>query len=234
YVVDTGPDAATSGYTGWLGLIEELGLGAKLTSPSGVLGMVRDGRIVDIDPAKPLKAAMTPALSARAKARLVTGVVRLRGQMKGIDSYALNLSADLDDPAMTAEAFAVKYFGREVTDYLIDPAIRLSTGSGASEASSLSVLGVLTAWSVALVNIEGGFEVVPRGIAARLAHPVRYGARATAVDDSGDGVRVTYTDRDGTEGTVQADACVIGAMYHVAREIWQPLDGLAPAFAPNL
>ena len=233
YVVDTGPDAATSGYTHWLALIDELGLTQQLTTPSAVLGIVRDGRIIDIDPGRPLRAALTPALSAGAKARIATGAIRLRKQLKGIDSYALNLSADLDDPATNADAFAVRYFGREATDYLIDPAIRLSTGSGARQASNLSVLGVLTAWSVALVNVEGGFQVVPNGIAGKLSD-VRYQARATAVVEQGAGVTVTYTDATRASHTIRADACVIGAMYHVARDLWPALDGLAPEFAPNL
>lgn len=232
YRIDTGPDAATSGYSGWLGLIDELGLREALTTPSPVLGSVRNGRIIDIDPGKPLKAAMTPALSASGKARLVAGALRLRKQLKGIDSYALNLSADLDDPSLNAERFATRYFGREVTDYLIDPAIRLSTGSGASEASSLSVLGVLTAWSVALVNIEGGFAVVPNGIAARLSD-IRYEARVTAVEEGAASVVVRY-ESGGSSRSLSADGCVIGAMYHVARELWPRLDALAPDFAPNL
>ncbi len=177
YLVDTGPDAATEGYSRWLALVDELGLRERLTTPSPVLGMVRGGRIIDVDPTSPVRAALTPALSIRAKARLAAGLVRLRRRLQGIDSYELNRSAELDDPGTNAYDFGVRHFGPEVTEYLIDPAIRLATGSGAREASQLGVLGVLTAWSVSLVNIEGGLGVVPAASGAAALRRALRGAR---------------------------------------------------------
>jgi len=233
YVVDTGPDAATGGYAAWLSLIDDLGLSGQITAPSPVLGIVRDGRIIDIDPSRPLRAALTPALSAWAKARVAAGALRLSPQLRRVDSYALIESADLDDPWTDARRFALRHFGREATDYLIDPAIRLTTGSGASHASNLMVLGALASWSGALVNIEGGFDVVPKGIAARLPD-VRCGARVTSVEDTQTGVAVRYRSTDGSEDVIEADGCVIGTMYDVAREVWPRLDDLAPRFAPQL
>lgn len=229
YVVDTGPDAATAGYDSWLELIDDLGLRERLTSPSPVMGIVRGGRIIDIDPTRPLRAARTPALSPWAKLRLGVGALRLGAQLRQVDSYALIESADLDDPTTDAERFSRRYFGREVTDYVIDPGVRLTTGSGAAEVSNISALGMLASWSGELVNLEGGFDSVPRGVAERLPD-VRYGTRVTAVEDTPEGVIVR--DSDGNEHS--ADACVISAMYHVAREIWPRLDVLAPGFASAL
>jgi len=233
YLVDTGPDAATAGYRRWLRLVDDLGLRERLTTPSAVLGIVRGGRIIDIDPARPLRAARTPALSVGGKARLLVGALRLGAQIKQVDSYALNESADLDDPATNAERFALRYFGREVTDYLIDPVIRLTTGSGAGRASNLGVLGALSAWSTALVNLEGGLGVIPTAIAERLPD-VRYGAEVTAIEETQGGVVARYRDPDGAEHVVDADGCVVGAMYHSAREIWPRLDDLAPGFGSHL
>src|SRR5258706_518097 len=83
--------------------------------------------------------------------------------------------------------------------------IRLTTGSGAAQASNVMVLGMLAAWSGELVNLEGGFDTVPAAIAQRLPD-VRYGAVATAVEESGDGVVVRYSD----DQLVEGDGCVIG------------------------
>jgi oxygen-dependent protoporphyrinogen oxidase len=233
YLVDTGPDAATAGYERWLALADDVGLSAGVAPTSAVIGTVRDGRVIDIDPARPLRAAMTPALSAGAKARMGIGLLRLRRKLASVDSYELSRSAALDDPATTAYAFAQRYFGREVADYLIDGAMRLVSGSGAREASCLGVLGALTGWSTPTINIRGGLQSVPDAVAARL-HDLRLGATATHVAQDGDGVTVTYADADAAEHAVRADGCVIATMYHTAREIWPELDPLAPSFGPRL
>src|ERR1700751_6031755 len=46
YLVDTGPDGATAGYSRWLALVGELGLTSQLADPSPVLGVIRGARIV--------------------------------------------------------------------------------------------------------------------------------------------------------------------------------------------
>src|SRR5271155_5279588 len=77
YIVDTGPDALTAGYTSYLGLVQDLGLGDRLVDTSAVIGLVRDGRLIDLDPAKLLRLPFTPALSMLGKLRLAVGFVRL-------------------------------------------------------------------------------------------------------------------------------------------------------------
>jgi monoamine oxidase len=227
YLVDTGPDAATAGYKHWLQLVDDLGLSNQVAPTSAVLGVVRDGRIIDINPRKPLRAAMTPAISWPGKARMAIGLARLRSRLKVVDSYQLNLSADLDDPGVNAYQFARRYFGEEVAEYVIDGAMRLVTGSGSRETSQLGVLGALTGWSVPTVNIRGGLQRVPRAIAKRLTD-VRLGSQALVVAQTGAGVEVTYRDDTGTSRQVDGDACVIATMFHTAREIWPEIDHLAP------
>jgi protoporphyrinogen/coproporphyrinogen III oxidase len=233
YLVDTGPDAATQGYERWLALIDDLGLRDRVAPTSTVIGSLRGGRVIDIDPAKTLAAAFTPVLSWRAKARLAAGAVRLRRTLTEVDTYELSRSAALDDPGVNADTFARRYFGAEVTDYLIDGAMRLTTGSGAREASCLGVLGALSGWSVPTVNLRGGLQAVPDGLAAGLAD-VRFEHTVTSVEERKDGVAVSATDAAGTTHEFAADGCVIASMFHTAREIWPTLDRLAPDFGPRL
>ena len=63
YIIDTGPDALTAGYASYLGLVEDLGLGDRLVDTSAVIGVIRQGRVIDLDPAKLLRLPFTPALS---------------------------------------------------------------------------------------------------------------------------------------------------------------------------
>jgi protoporphyrinogen oxidase len=124
YLVDTGPDALTASYKHYLAVVRELGLESELTTPSQVVGLVRDGRIVDVDPARPWQLPTSPILSLRAKLRLTRGLLGLRRALKGIDAYDLASSAELDDPATTAREYALRHFGREAPERLIDPVIR--------------------------------------------------------------------------------------------------------------
>src|ERR1700761_2779907 len=140
-------------------------------------------------------------------------------------------SAALDDPEVSAYDFALRHFGHEVTEYLIDPMMRLSTGSGAREASSVNVLGALGAWSGGLRSLRGGLGTLTDELAARV--DVRYGATVTRVDETESGVTVSYTDDSGAHD-VSAGTCVISAMYHRAVEIWPPLLTVSPAFGDKL
>ena len=233
YLVDTGPDAATAGYSHWLALVDELGLKDELTTPSGVIGLVRDGRILDLDPSTPWQALRAPFLSRRAKLRLAAGVVSLLPQLRSVDSYELNRNAELDDPQRAAREFAYERFGGEVTERLLDPVLRLVTGSGSGSASTLSLLGALGAWSSPIINLRGGLAAVPRGLAAQLSD-VRYESEVLKVVPDGAAVRVTYRGADHSAATLEADGCVIAAMYGRARVIWPALDNLAPDFSPAL
>lgn len=231
YVVDTGPDALTASYESYLRLVEDLGLTDRLVDTSPVIGLVRRGRLIDIDPSKLARLPFTPVLSARGKLQLVRGLVRLRDAIKEVDTYELVRSAASDDPETTAHDFGVRHFGPEVTEYLIDPMMRLTVGSGAREASSLNVLGALGAWSGPLRNVRGGLATVTDELAARLS--VRRGATVTAIHESGSSVAVSYSDDDGAHEVI-ADGCVIGAMYHRATELWPTLATASPAFGDKL
>jgi protoporphyrinogen/coproporphyrinogen III oxidase len=231
YIVDTGPDALTDGYANYLKLVEDLGLADHLVNTSAVMGLVRRGRLIDIDPANLLKLPFTPALSMVAKLRLAAGFIRLRKAIADVDSYDMGRSAALDDPDVSAYDFALRHFGREVTEYLIDPMMRLTTGTGARDASSVNVLGALGAWSGGLRSLRGGLATLPNELASRL--DVRYGATVTRVDETASGVTVSYTDSSGTQ-EISAGTCVIAAMYHRAVEIWPPLMTASPAFGDKL
>jgi protoporphyrinogen/coproporphyrinogen III oxidase len=231
YIVDTGPDALTAGYSSYLKLVDDLGLADRLVDTSAVMGLARGGRVVDLDPGKPLSLPFTPALSLLGKLRLASGFLRLRKSISGVDSYDMGRSSALDDPDVSAYDFALRYFGREVTEYLIDPMMRLTVGTGAREASCVNVLGALGAWSGGLRSVRGGLATVTTELASRL--DVRYGATVTRVDESESGVTVSYIDGNGAHD-VSAATCVIAAMYHRAVEMWPPLLTASPAFGDKL
>jgi protoporphyrinogen/coproporphyrinogen III oxidase len=230
YVIDTGPDALTASYESYMRLVDDLGLSDRIVDTSPVIGLVRGGRLIDIDPAKLVNLPFSPVLSARGKIRLVRGFLRLRKAITDVDTYELVRSAASDDPDTTAHDFGVRHFGPEVTEYLIDPMMRLTVGSGAREASSLNVLGALGAWAGPLRNVRGGLTTVTDALASRLS--VRRGTTVTAIHESGSSVAVSYVDDSGAHEII-ADGCVISAMYHRATEMWPTLATASPPSATS-
>lgn len=226
YLVDTGPDAATESYKRFLAMLKELGLSDLVVKSSEVVGVVRHGRVIDIDPSRPWTLPFNPVLSLRGKLRLLRGLVRLRGALRDVDPYDYIRSADIDDPESNAGELSLRSFGHEVTEHVIDGVMRLVSATGAPGASRLGLLGALRAWSVPAVNVLGGLEVLPNALARGL--DVRYGATVTRVAETAAGVTVTFASADGSEEALEADACVISAMYDVASAIWPRLAECAP------
>jgi protoporphyrinogen/coproporphyrinogen III oxidase len=229
YIVDTGPDALAASYVSHLRLVDDLGLSDQVVDTSPVVGLIRRGRLIDVDPGKLVTLPFSPVLSLRGKLKLISGFVRLRPAIKKTDTYELVRSAASDDPEITAHDFGVRHFGREVTEYLIDPMMRLTVGSGAREASSLNVLGALGAWSGPMRNVRGGLAAVSDALASRLS--VRCGATVTAIHETVGSVIVSHSDGTGTHEVI-ADGCVIGAMYHRAIEAARNLLTRTPLSPP--
>jgi protoporphyrinogen oxidase len=232
FVIDAGPDAMTNGYREYQGLAKAVGLGDRFVPSSPVVGLIRDGRVIDVDTSRVASLPFTPALSTAGKIKLIGGILKLRNQLKGVDSFALTESANKDDANESAQQFAERAFGREVTEYLVDPLVRLVVGSGAAQASRLSVLGALVNWSVPLINIRGGLDALPYAVAQQL--DMKYGAQVQSVTDTSTGVDVTYRDVEGHLNTLSADACVIATTFDVTRSIYQPFAALTADYANHL
>jgi len=234
FVIDTGPDATTESYTHFYALLDLLGMSDRKVLSSPVIGIIRGGRIIDIDPARPISAMLTPALSLGAKLRFAWGAYRLRKQIAATDSFALLDHAADDDPQSNAYLFAQEHFGRELADYLFDPMSRLTTGTSARGATSLMVLGGLASWTAALCNLSDGLDLLPHALAKEL--DVEFGARANLVERRNGGVFVRYINRDGQTIEAEADAAVVASQIDAACAITPEFAGrigdLEPAIPP--
>jgi oxygen-dependent protoporphyrinogen oxidase len=63
FLIDAGADAMTEAYETCLSAVRELGLAERVVRTSQVIGLVRGGRLHEIDPARPLSALCSGALS---------------------------------------------------------------------------------------------------------------------------------------------------------------------------
>lgn len=216
FVIDTGPDALTTAYTEYLALCDRMGLSSAVVPSSPVVGLVRDGRLIDIHTSRPLGALLTPALSLSAKLKLARGAWSMRKQIAATDAFALIDQADADDPDDNAYAFATRQFGQEAADYLIDPLVRLVTGTYSERATALMVPAMLSAWSSPMINIGGGLDLLPNALARQLN--ISFGATCENVEKSGDGIRASIR-IDDVLHEIEADAAIVATQTDVAMRI---------------
>jgi protoporphyrinogen/coproporphyrinogen III oxidase len=232
FIIDTGPEIASMSYRRWRALCDELGLGGDIVPASAVVSILRGGRMHDIDPAKPLSALCTPALSWYAKLRFLVGMAGMRAQLREFDADNLLALAEFDDPSSTAETVAVRAFGREAAEYLIDPLMRTLGGSRMSTVSALIVPYALSGWSQPLITLRGGLDRVPGALASAL--DVRYRTTVQRIDSGASGVEIATLDGSGNASTLTADKCLITAQYDDAVRIYPRFAKLDPAYGPNL
>jgi protoporphyrinogen oxidase len=194
--------------------VKAVGLDGDLVHSSPVVGTVRGGRVIENDTTRPLAMAFTPLLSWSAKLRFARGLRRVWSVASRLDAYGMADHAEHDHATGTAEAKALELFGREVTDYLIDPLVRMIGGAGPSRISQLLMLGGLNSWSAPLMNLRGGLDRLPTAVAERLR--VTYRANVTGVEAGASGVDVRYVDAQGAEQHLRADQCVLACRFEDA------------------
>ncbi|MGE4431545.1 MAG: NAD(P)/FAD-dependent oxidoreductase [Sphingobium sp.] len=221
FIIDTGPDALTTAYSQYLALCDRMRLSRSIVPSSPVVGLVRSGRLIDIDTSKLVRAAFTPALSLSAKLRFARGVWSIRKDIAATDAFALVDRAEDDDPNDNAYAFAQRHFGQEVADYLIDPLVRLVTGTHSIHATPLMVPAVLSAWSSPMINVQGGLDALPHALAMSLN--IRFGATCEQIMSSAKGVRARIR-IDGDVHEIDADAAIVATQSDVAMQIAPELD----------
>ena len=232
YIIDVGPDAMSSGYLNYRALADSVGLSHNFVPSSSIIGVVRDGKVHDVDTKSLVSMLFTRSLSWRGKMQFLWGLWKMRKMLAGVSSSRLVDFAHLDDGRQNAQEFGEKFLGLEATNYIVDPLVRLVVGSGAREASRLAVLGGMNDWSIPLINIKGGLDSLPLELASRLK--VLTGIPAESVSEKNGYVEVTARNVQGELQVMTSDACVIATTYEVAERIYPKLAGYAGDYLKQL
>ena len=227
YVFDLGADAITDGYLEYIELARAVGIADKLVPASPHIGMLRAGRIIDLDCSRIVSMAMTPLLSWTAKLQLLKGVLALKAQPRVLSIPKIHEMAHLDDPASSAAALSKQLFGEEAATYLIDPVTKLFNGTSASRCSALEVHISLVAASHKPMTLLGGQAVLPKALADGLTVQYRTAVKSVQVGAEG-GVVVTYQDADQQMQQLSAKGCVIATQYDAAEAIYPELGRMCP------
>jgi protoporphyrinogen oxidase len=226
FIVDTCAELVASSYRHWLALARNVGLEGDLVKAPSVLGFVKNGKLVEVDLANPLSLLSTPLLSVTAKFRMVRGAMSLLGKIRAVPPFLLDGVA-LDEPARTAQDVSLEAFGKEATDYLIDPMLRPLGGTRLDLISTLLVPYALSEWT-SMVSLKGGLDRLPLTVAAKLN--VQYNTTVDRVHATASNVTIEVRDASGQARTLTADKCLITAQYDDAERIYPRLAELAPGY----
>lgn len=96
----------------------------------------------------------------------------------------------------------------------IDPPFTLSDLLALNRTGGKYNLGYFLAfqdkWEQAMPMFEpdGGIDAIPRALARALKGPIHYGSQVTRIENTANGVRVSYQDQHGQHGQVEADYCI--------------------------
>jgi monoamine oxidase len=135
--------------------------------------------------------------------------------------------------AGSMEALIAKYDSMSFEDFLTNAgaspdAMRLLgiadwdlIGEGPNSQSALDVLCQTTSYSTftsTRYSIEGGNDLLPKAMAARLGERVRYGASAVRIERDSGVVRVVFT-RSGAAHTISSDYLVCSLPFSVLRRL---------------
>jgi oxygen-dependent protoporphyrinogen oxidase len=213
FVVDRGAQFVASSYRNMRALVDELGLKPQVRRlKTGRGAILRDGRFVSTNYAGFKAITRAKDLGWQSRFRLPLLLLELRRARRMLDFYHIERAAPLDDAS--AQDWALRRYGREVLDYVIEPPF----------ASTFTVLpdNLSRAFVLATINymfsgfrlsaFEGGNGLLTRTIASKLR--VRTGVEAARVSQSSEGAAVTLTSGE----TLRGDAVVMATPgNHVAR-----------------
>ena len=231
YIFDSGAVGFGTVYKDMLELINEVGLADQIVNSSTIAGTVRDGKIHELDSAKPMTALTSKLLSFGSKLKMVT-LMRDLGKIKPhLNIRDVGAASQFDDE--TVEAYAKRRLNPELLEYFIEPLARTVNLSRARRISKLEVMNSLAGlFSTKLIHLRGGVgvfsEALAKGLEVKLNTPVK------SVRRFDDHVEVSYSDASGATVTEKADVCVLATTLPQAVELFPEAATLLAPLAKSI
>jgi protoporphyrinogen/coproporphyrinogen III oxidase len=205
YAIDTGATQITSGYKEYLALCDEVGLTSELIDCSQIVGIVRGGRIHELDGSNILSGPLSSIISWRSKLSLLNTIADklcMKPRLHYLDisdchQHDTESIADYARRSMTAEAY----------EYLAAPLLRGNFQRNPDKASKLDWFAILDNFvGQKMLAVRGGIARLPTVLASQL--DTHLNSPVQRVEKIGDKVAVSWIEQ-GVECNDSADACVI-------------------------
>jgi oxygen-dependent protoporphyrinogen oxidase len=204
FVVERGAQFIASSYLNMHALASELGIGALVHPLRNTRNAVlKRGRFVASEYEGLNAIRRSRDLSWQSKLRLLRILFPLWRHRKLLDFYHPEKAAPLDDE--DAASYVRRLFGREVLDYLVEPAFASTFTVLPEDLSKAFLLSTIATMfhGFRLQAFSGGNGALTQALAARV--PVRLNADVGRVEATAEGATVRL--RDGAP--IEADAAVV-------------------------
>ena len=219
YLFDSGAVATGTVYRDYMALITELGLADRMVNASTVAATVRNGKLHEIDSAKPMTAVMSPLFSWRSKFKLINLFRDLAKIKPYLNIRDVAAAAQFDDE--TTEAYARRRLNEELLEYFIEPMIRTLNLNRAANNSRLELMNALAGlFDTTMFTLLGGLVTVSQAMAKSL--DVRLDTPVDEVKRFDDHVEVYFRDASGVANLASADVCVFATALPAALDIYPP------------
>jgi oxygen-dependent protoporphyrinogen oxidase len=230
YLFDTGAVGLGTVYKDYMDLVAELGLSGIVEKSSTISATVRQGKIYEIDSARPITGLTSKLFSFGSKIKLIN-LIRDLGKVKPhLDIRDVAAAAQFDDE--NVEDYALRRLNKELLEYLVEPVARTVNLTRARNISKLELMNSLAGlFDTTLIGLRGGVAVFAEKLAANL--DISFNTKVSGVKRYDDHVEVSFTDAHGTNSPETADACIIAttlpqaiALYPEAEKHYAPLAGM--------
>jgi oxygen-dependent protoporphyrinogen oxidase len=232
FLIDEGPQIMPSGYHNVLGIARDCGMGADILDAGSTFGYRGPDKLHFIDTRHMLRSGLKfDLLSLRGKlamSRLILDTVRTRNKFNFED---LSSAAEFDFE--DAATYALRRSNTEILEYVADPTIRALVGVPAAEVSAVEFRFGFGKFMGAKYKIfRDGMGSYAHHLAKNFNMHLQ--STVTAVEETGQRVRVGWVDKTGAEQHETFDGCVIATDGKTTRTIHRGLDDKRAEFLDGL
>ncbi|BBO75213.1 oxidoreductase [Desulfosarcina widdelii] len=187
FTIDYGAQFLMDKFTLQPELIERLGLKRKFIRTSQHIGIVREGKIRIFCAAHALTALKTGLLSLSGCLRFVYRGCRLLARTKSIPLTQFSAWSDYDD--IDADTWSNRYFGEEITDYVIEPPNDVfyyyQSLRDTSRVVPMFTTSLLFLKRAKYMTLTGGINVLPQRMASELDVRLNTPVQSMSIDKTG-------------------------------------------------
>jgi oxygen-dependent protoporphyrinogen oxidase len=215
FTIDCGAQFLMTSYPILTDLINRLGMSSNFIETSPYLGTVRNGKIRKTRATDVLSPLRSGLLSLSGWLRFVLRSYQLMPKIKSLPLNDFTAWSNYDD--IDAETWSNSYFGREITDYIIEPPIDAMFYQSLRDISRVlpimetSMFLYLKKKTKALI---GGIGVLPEGLASQLDVRLNTPVRALSIGKTGVELDV------GAEPII-ADKVILAATASVSKSLYK-------------
>lgn len=211
YLMEEGATILPSAYEPVVNLAREIGVGSQLIPAGSIIGFARDDKIHNLRSDHLfLDALKTPIVSARSKVAMARFGVDATRASKLLSYEDLSQASAFD--TMTPKEYCSLHLGLsgEVYDYVIDSTVRGVLGVRGDAISNLELFFMLyNILGSKLYAFRDGYSTYIDRLADGL--DIRLNTTVQHVEETGDGVTVTWLDAQGVTHTESGAGAIVSA-----------------------